>query len=81
PNVLASWFALFFAVFMYVVYKYNNKIAHRTKSIALEAAAKDNLSDALVSIGTVVGIVASQFHMPILGPIAASIVGLIICKT
>ncbi|WP_144569288.1 cation diffusion facilitator family transporter [Bacillus pseudomycoides] len=81
PNVLAAWVALFCAVVMYVVYKYNNKIAQRTKSKALEAAAKDNLSDALVSIGTVVGIVASQFHMPILDPIAALIVGFIICKT
>ena len=51
------------------------------KSKSLEAAAKDNLSDALVSIGTVVGIVGSQFQMPILDPIAALIVGLIICKT
>ena len=57
------------------------KIAARTKSKSLEAAAKDNLSDALVSIGTVVGIVGSQFQMPILDPIAALIVGLIICKT
>ncbi|PEA85516.1 transporter [Bacillus pseudomycoides] len=81
PNVLAAWVALFCAVVMYVVYKYNNKIAQRTKSKALEAAAKDNLSDALVSIGTVIGIVASQFHLPILDPIAALIVGLIICKT
>ena len=57
------------------------KIAARTKSKSLEASAKDNLSDALVSIGTVVGIVGSQFQMPILDPIAALIVGLIICKT
>lgn len=57
------------------------KIAARTRSKSLEAAAKDNLSDALVSIGTVVGIVGSQFQMPILDPIAALIVGLIICKT
>ncbi|MEN1936012.1 cation diffusion facilitator family transporter [Paenibacillus sp. 102] len=81
PSMLAAWVALFCAVVMYVVYKYNNKIAKRTKSKALEAAAKDNLSDALVSIGTVVGIVASQFHMPILDPIAALLVGFIICKT
>ena len=56
------------------------KIAKTNKSKSLEAA-KDNLSDALVSIGTVVGIVGSQFQMPILDPIAALIVGLIICKT
>ena len=66
---------------MYCVYLYTKKIAARTRSKSLEAAAKDNLSDALVSIGTVVGIVGSQFQMPILDPIAALIVGLIICKT
>ncbi|WP_242142886.1 MULTISPECIES: cation diffusion facilitator family transporter [unclassified Bacillus cereus group] len=81
PNVIAAWVAFFCAIVMYVVYMYNKKIAKRTQSKALEAAAKDNLSDALVSIGTVVGIVASQFHMAILDPIAALLVGLIICKT
>ncbi|PEW95598.1 transporter [Bacillus thuringiensis] len=81
PNVLAAWVALFSAVVMYCVYLYTKKIAARTKSKSLEATAKDNLSDALVSIGTVVGIVGSQFQMPILDPIAALIVGLIICKT
>ncbi|MFJ8529107.1 cation diffusion facilitator family transporter [Bacillus sp. NPDC094106] len=81
PNVLAAWVALFCAVIMYGVYMYTNKIAKQTKSKALEAAAKDNLSDALVSIGALIGILASQFNMPILDPIAALVVGLIICKT
>ena len=80
PNVLAAWVALFSAVVMYCVYLYTKKCS-TNKSKSLEAAAKDNLSDALVSIGTVVGIVGSQFQMPILDPIAALIVGLIICKT
>ena len=80
PNVLAAWVALFSAVVMYCVYLYTKKIAARTKSKSLEAAAKDNLSDAR-KYCTVVGIVGSQFQMPILDPIAALIVGLIICKT
>lgn len=45
------------------------------------AAAKDNLSDAWVSIGTSVGIVASQFGLPWIDPLAAFIVGLLIIKT
>lgn len=44
-------------------------------------AAKDNLSDAWVSIGTVVGILGSQFGLPWLDPVAAVVVGLLICKT
>ena len=81
PNLLAAWVALFSAIVMYGVYLYTHRIAKQTKSKALEAAAKDNLSDTLVSVGTVVGIIAAQFHMPILDPITALLVGFIICKT
>ena len=45
------------------------------------AAAKDNLSDALVSVGAVVGILGSQLNLPWLDPVTAVIVGGIICKT
>lgn len=45
------------------------------------AAAKDNLSDAWVSIGTAVGILGSQLHMPWLDTVTAIVVGFIICKT
>lgn len=81
PNLLAAWVSLFCAIVMYAVYVYNRNLAKRTKSKALEAAAKDNLSDALVSLGTVVGIFAAQFHMPLLDPIVAFLIGFIICKT
>ncbi|MGF9965960.1 cation diffusion facilitator family transporter [Bacillus rhizoplanae] len=81
PSLVAAWVDLFCAAVMYSVYIYNRKIAKQTKSKALEAAAKDNLSDVLVSLGAVVGIFGSQFQMPLLDPIAALIVGIIICKT
>jgi cation diffusion facilitator family transporter len=35
----------------------------------------------LVSIGTVIGIIGSQFALPWLDPLTAVIVGLLICKT
>src|SRR5690606_34628962 len=53
----------------------------KVKSHAVMAAAKDNLSDAWVSIGTAIGILASQFGIPWLDPVAAIVVGLLICKT
>ncbi|MGG2065792.1 cation diffusion facilitator family transporter [Bacillus sp. S14(2024)] len=81
PSLLAAWVDLFCAAVMYSVYIYNRNIAKQTKSKSLEAAAKDNLSDVLVSLGAVVGIFGSQFQMPLLDPIAALIVGIIICKT
>ncbi|MNN23398.1 Cadmium, cobalt and zinc/H(+)-K(+) antiporter [compost metagenome] len=45
------------------------------------AAAKDNLSDAMVSVGAAVGIVGAQFGIPWLDTVAAIAVGLLICKT
>lgn len=45
------------------------------------AAAKDNLSDSLVSIGTAIGIIGSQFNLPWLDPLTAVIVGILILKT
>lgn len=69
------------AVAIYFVYRYNKKIAIKTNSSGLMAAAKDNLSDAWVGIGTSVGIVASQFGLPWIDPLAAVIVGILIAKT
>ncbi|MGM9987982.1 MAG: cation diffusion facilitator family transporter [Bacillaceae bacterium] len=81
PDLSAAFVAFLSALFMYGIYRYNINLAKQTNNKALAAAAKDNLSDALVSIGTVIGVVASQFHLAILDPITAIIVALIICKT
>lgn len=81
PDLISVWTGLFCALVMYFVYRYNKKLADRINSHAVMAAAKDNFSDALVSIGAVVGIVGSQFGLPWLDPVTAIIVGLVICKT
>jgi cation diffusion facilitator family transporter len=81
PSLLAAWVGIFCAVVMYVVYRYNKSLANKTKSQAVMAAAKDNLSDAYVSVGTVIGIVCSQFHLPWLDTVTAIGVGALICKT
>ncbi|MCR8636381.1 MULTISPECIES: cation diffusion facilitator family transporter [Paenibacillus] len=81
PNLLAAWIALFSAVCMWIVYKYNSKLAHRINNQALMAAAKDNRSDAFVSIGAAVGIIGASLGFPLLDVIAAFIVGIVICKT
>lgn len=81
PDIMAAYVALLSAAAMYLVYRYNKRLAQKIRSTAVMAAAKDNLSDALVSIGTVIGIVGSQFRMPLLDSITAFIVGLLICKT
>ncbi|MCM3629415.1 cation diffusion facilitator family transporter [Paenibacillus glycanilyticus] len=81
PSLNSAWVALFAAVCMGAVYYYNRKLANKINNQALHAAAKDNLSDALVSIGAAIGIIGSQFGMPWLDPVAALAVGGIICKT
>ena len=81
PDILAAYVGVFSAIAMYFVYRYNKKLATKINSKALMAAAKDNISDAWVSIGTAIGIFGSQLNMPWLDTLTAIIVGLLICKT
>jgi cation diffusion facilitator family transporter len=81
PDMIAAWIALFCAVVMMFVYRYNIRLAKKINSNAMMAAAQDNRSDAFVSIGAFIGIIGSQFGLPWLDPLTATIVGLIICKT
>ncbi|WP_113927868.1 cation diffusion facilitator family transporter [Bacillus sp. P14.5] len=81
PDMTAAWTGILSATAMYFVYRYNKQIANKINSHAVMAAAKDNLSDAWVSIGTAIGIIGAQFNLAWLDPLAAAIVGLLICKT
>jgi len=81
PDMIAGWFGILSALAMYGVYRYNKSLASRINSQSLMAAAKDNLSDAWVSIGAAIGIFGSQFHMPWLDVVTAIAVGLLICYT
>ncbi|EKN66400.1 transport protein [Neobacillus bataviensis LMG 21833] len=81
PDMLAAYTGLFSALVMYFVYRYNKKLASKIKSKSVLAAAKDNISDAWVSIGTAAGVFGSQLNMPWLDTVTAMIVGLLICKT
>jgi cation diffusion facilitator family transporter len=81
PDIVSAWTGLFCALVMYFVYSYNKKLAREINCQSVMATAKDNLSDAWVSVGTFIGIVGAQFNLPWLDPITAIIVGLLICKT
>lgn len=81
PDLIAAWTAAACAVVMIAVYMYNIRLARRLNSNAMQAVAQDNRSDALVSMGAFVGIIGSQFGIPWLDPLTATVVGLIICKT
>ena len=58
------------ALVMFAVYLYNRTLAKKAQSKALKAAAKDNLSDVVTSLGTSVAIGASALNYPIVGPIS-----------
>ncbi|MCP3026783.1 cation diffusion facilitator family transporter [Halobacillus sp. A5] len=81
PAMLTAWTALTAAAVMYGVYRYNLQLSKKVNSNALYAAAQDNRSDALVSIGAAIGIFGAQFGAFWLDPLAGLIVGFIICKT
>ncbi|MGX6978649.1 cation diffusion facilitator family transporter [Vagococcus elongatus] len=81
PGPLAAYTGLASAIIMFAVYWYNHKLAKQVNSHALEAAAKDNFSDALTSIGTAIAVFAASFDLIWLDKITAIIIGLIIIKT
>lgn len=81
PDMITAWTALFCGVVMLAVYRHNFKLAKRINSSAVMAAAQDNRSDAFVSLGAFVGILGAQFGLNWLDPLAATAVGVIICKT
>ncbi|WP_379127179.1 cation diffusion facilitator family transporter [Paenibacillus sp. sgz500958] len=81
PDLYAAWTAAGCAIIMYLVYLYNRKLAGQINSSAMHAVAQDNRSDAMVSIGAFIGIMGSQFGIPWLDPLTATVVGLLICKT
>ncbi|ULO08253.1 cation transporter [Paenibacillus sp. 19GGS1-52] len=81
PQLWSAGVAIVCAVAMMGVYIYNKKLAIQINNGALMAAAKDNFSDAIVSVGAAIGIVGAQFGLPWIDSAAAVGVGLLISKT
>ncbi|HHW36217.1 MAG TPA: cation transporter [Bacillales bacterium] len=81
PNMFTGWVALLCSLIMFLVYFYNINLAKKINSHSLKAAAKDNLSDSLVSIGAFIGISGSRLGFYWLDTVTAIIVGIIIIKT
>lgn len=81
PEGGAVWIGIVSACAMFGVYAYNMRLARRTGSKALAAAAYDNRSDALSSIGTVLGIVGSRLGWHWSDPAAGFLIALVILHT
>ena len=61
PDMVTAWTALGASVIMFIVHRYNLALSKKINSSALYAAAQDNRSDALVSIGAFIGIIGAKF--------------------
>ncbi|MDF2630511.1 MAG: cation efflux system protein [Symbiobacteriaceae bacterium] len=81
PEGAAVWVGILSAAAMLAVYTYNMRLARRTGSQALAAAAYDNRADALSSIGTVAGVIGSQLGWHWSDPVAGLLIALVILHT
>lgn len=60
------------------LYLYTRKVARAERSLIVSATAADHLSDVIASSGVLVGVVGAQFGFPVLDPIAAFWVAVVI---
>lgn len=81
PSPLAAGVGLLAALVMWWVYRYNRALAERTGAKALLAAAYDNRSDALTSLGTVVAVLAGMLGWTWADPIIGLVIAGIILRT
>ncbi|WHI55661.1 cation diffusion facilitator family transporter [Mammaliicoccus lentus] len=81
PSTLTIWVSFISGIVMLLIYKFNDSLSKKTKSTSLKSASKDNLSDALVSIGTGIGLIFTQIGFPIVDIVLAVILGVIIVFT
>lgn len=81
PNAITIIVSLISGLIMLIVFAVNQSLAKRTKSSSLNSAAKDNLSDSLVSVGTAIGLIFTQIGFPIVDIILATLLGLLIVYT
>ncbi len=80
PKNIALAGALASIVVKELMYRYTIITARKIQSVGMEADAWHHRSDALTSIGTLVGIAGARFGYAFLDPLAAMIVSLFIIK-
>ncbi|RJX32989.1 MAG: cation transporter [Oxalobacter sp.] len=76
----ALWVALLALISKEVLFRYMLKVATRIRSSMLVANAWHARSDALSSLVVALGIIGNMFGYPLLDPIAALVVGLLVGK-
>ncbi len=81
PKLYTAYIAFGTGAVILLVGLYNNHLAKKLNSNTLKAVAKDNLSDALVSLGAGIAIFAAYYKLAWIDPAVSIIIGLIIIKT
>lgn len=81
PDGLAAWAALASAAVAFLLYRRNRQLAAQTANEAVRAAAMDNRSDALISLGTAGGVLGARLGLTWLDPLLAAAIGVAILKT
>ena len=80
PKMMTIWAALLSIGVKEWMYHYTIRQAKKIESTALAADAWHHRSDALSSIGALIGIIGARLGFPILDPLAALVITLIILK-
>lgn len=80
-DLLGAVVGLLSAVVLFAVFLYNRRLSKKVQSKGLMASAKDNLADAVTSLGTSIAIIAASVGFPIVDKIAAIIITIFIFKT
>ena len=80
PKMMTIWAALLSIGVKEWMYHYTIRQAKKIESTALAADAWHHRSDSLSSIGALIGIIGARLGLPILDPLAALVITLIILK-
>lgn len=80
-DIMGATVGIVSAIVMFSIHLYNKSLARKVHSRALEATAKDNLSDAVTSLGTSIAVFAAALRFPIVDKIVAIIITFFILKT
>lgn len=81
PNPVVIYISIASGLIMLSVYFINSNLAKKTNSTSLKSASMDNLTDSLISIGAAIGLIFTQFGLPIIDVLIASLLGLLIMYT
>lgn len=80
PGIFALIVAVISIIIKEIMFQYTIRGAKKIKSDALKADAWHHRSDALSSIGALIGIVLSRFGYKFADPLASIIIAIMICK-